>query len=104
MTNGGPVTQDPNVNYPAVNTPFWVTVNAIWPDLVNQQARISPPRNGMDRRTGKLFQGWERGEQALEVIFPTPYHQRVLRRWVGSFVPHILGESIVERIITRFYW
>jgi hypothetical protein len=68
MSNGAgpspPPTQDPaslpqapNVNYPAVNTPFFQTVNAIWPQLVNQQAVVSPPRNGMDRFTGALLQG-----------------------------------------------
>jgi phage baseplate assembly protein W len=77
---------------------------AIWPDLQNQRVLISPPRNGIDRFTGKILQGWEHVEQSMEIIFSTPYHERVLRRWVGSFVPHILGESAVERIITRFFW
>lgn len=79
-------------------------VNAIWPDLGAGQVLISPPRNGMDRFTGKLLQGWQHVEQSLELIFLTPFHQRVLRRWVGSFVPHVLGEIAVERVITRFYW
>ena len=34
----------------------------------------------------------------------TRYHERVLRRWAGSFVPHILGESAIPRVITRFFW
>lgn len=78
--------------------------NAVWPDLANQNATIAPPRNGMDRSTGQLLQGWDHVEQSMEVIFATPFHQRVLRRWVGSFVPAILGDNIVQRVIMRFFW
>lgn len=85
-------------------TPYFSVVNAIWPQLQNQQTFISPARNGMNRRTGALLQGWNHVEQSLELIFATPFHERVLRRWVGSFVPHILGESAVSRVITRFFW
>jgi len=84
--------------------PYFVTINAIWPDLQNYRTSIAPARNGMDRRTGKLIQGWDHVEQSIEVIFATPFHERVLRRWVGSFVPHILGEITVGRVITRFFW
>jgi hypothetical protein len=77
---------------------------AAWPDLANQKAFIAPARNGMDRKTGKLKQGWAHVEQSLEVIFMTHFHERVLRGWVGSFVPRLLGESIVPGIITRFFW
>jgi phage baseplate assembly protein W len=79
-------------------------VNAYWPGLGAEHAFISPPRNGMDRSTGKLLQGWEHVEQSMEVIYATPFHQRVLRRWVGSFVPSILGDNIVQRVIMRFFW
>jgi phage baseplate assembly protein W len=89
---------------PADSSNFFVEANAIWPDLQSGRAVIAPPRNGMDRFTGKLLSGWPHVEQSMEVIFATPFHQRVLRRWVGSFVPHILGESAVARIVTRFFW
>jgi phage baseplate assembly protein W len=58
----------------------------------------------MDRETGKVLHGWDHTVQSMRVIFLTRYHERVLRRYVGSFVPHLLGESAVERAITRFYW
>src|SRR5262252_10499015 len=88
----------------AKNTPFFNELMAIWPDLYNQRVLIGPAGNGMDRRTGKMITGWRHVEQSIEVIFATPFHQRVLRRWVGSFVPHMLGESVVARVITRFFW
>lgn len=83
---------------------FFNPINAQWPDLANQKAFIAPARNGMDRFTGKMLSGWPHVEQSLELIFATPFHERVLRRWVGSFVPHILGESLVARVVTRFFW
>jgi phage baseplate assembly protein W len=58
----------------------------------------------MDRRTGKVIVGWKHVEQSILTIFMTRFHERVLRRWVGSFVPHLLGESDTDRTITRFYW
>lgn len=83
---------------------YYRVVNAIWPDLLNQKSLIAPARNGVNRMTGQLMQGWDHVEQSMQVIFDTPFHDRILRRWVGSFVPHILGEIMVPRIITRFHW
>jgi uncharacterized protein len=83
---------------------FYREVNAIWPDLLNRRAVISPARNGVNRTNGKILQGWEHVEQSMQVIFATPFHERILRRWVGSFVPYILGETYVQRIVTRFFW
>jgi uncharacterized protein len=77
---------------------------AVWPDLYGGNVSISPPRNGMDRYTGKLLQGWDHVEQSLYYIFATPFHSRVLRRWIGSFVPPILGRNISAQTIGTFYW
>lgn len=88
----------------AKDTPYFAEIAAIWPDLYNQKALISPVGNGVDRFTGRMLTGFRHVEQSLCVIFATPFHQRVLRRWVGSFVPMLLGETYVARIITRFYW
>lgn len=89
---------------PPQATPYYREVNAIWPDLLNQRAVISPARNGVNRDTGKILQGWEHVEQSMKVIFATPFHERILRRWVGSYVPYILGETYVQRVVTRFFW
>jgi phage baseplate assembly protein W len=76
----------------------------IWPDLRQGRIVLRPSRIGVDRTTGKMLTGWDHVVQSMLVIFMTRYHSRVLRRWVGSFVPHILGENAVERTIARFYW
>lgn len=89
---------------PTEATRFYRVVNAIWPDLLNQKSFIAPVRNGVNRETGGLMQGWDHVEQSMKVIFATPFHERILRRWVGSYVPHILGETFVPRIVTRFHW
>jgi uncharacterized protein len=101
-------TTDPSVtsgvDFPVVDNNFYRSVNAIWPDLLGGKAVVAPARNGMNRFTGKILQGWPHVEQSIELIFATPYHERVLRRWVGSFVPMLLGENFVSRIVMRFYW
>lgn len=76
----------------------------IWEDLQGGRVVLAPVGVGMDRRTGKPIAGWKHVVQSIQTIFATRYHERVLRRWVGSFVPHLLGENAVLRVITRFYW
>jgi hypothetical protein len=76
----------------------------IWPDLARGRIALAPVRVGMDRTTGKMLVGWPHVVQSIQVILATRYHERVLRRWCGSFVPHILGESATPKVITRFFW
>jgi phage baseplate assembly protein W len=83
---------------------YYDPTEVMWPDLRNRQGVIKPVRVGMDRKTGKLLMGQPHADQSVKVIFATRFHERVLRRWVGSFVPHILGDLIQERVISRFYW
>jgi len=75
----------------------------IWP-VADQHKMQAPVRVGMDRRTGKIIVGWTHVMQSLEMLFMTRYHERILREWVGSFVPHLLGQNITEPTVTRFWW
>ena len=74
---------------------------AIWGD--EPLAPVAPVGVGVDRVTGQVLIGWPHVRQSINAIFHTRFHTRILRGWVGSMVPHILGESGVPRIIQRFY-
>lgn len=76
----------------------------MWPDLRNGRITLNPVRIGMDRYTGKVLTGWDHVIQSMLLIFSTRYHERVLRRWCGSYVPHLIGENATGPTICRFYW
>jgi phage baseplate assembly protein W len=76
----------------------------MWPDLKFGNIALNPVRIGMDRFTGKMLTGWDHVIQSMLLIFSTRYHERVLRRYCGSFVPHLIGENATEPTIARFYW
>lgn len=79
---------------------YW---GAIWPGY-NRPAPIAPVRVGVDRRTGKLLFGFDHVFQSMQTIYATRYHERTLRRWVGSLVPHLLGQNETVQYVTRFYF
>lgn len=73
-----------------------------WADMTSRGV-AAPVRVGIDNRTGKVIMGWPHVEQSIARLFATRFHERVLRRWLGSFVPHLLGELGTLQNILRFY-
>jgi len=76
----------------------------MWPDLKYGRITLNPVRIGMDRYTGRMLTGWDHVIQSMLLIFSTRFHERVLRRWVGSYVPHLIGQNATENTIAHFYW
>lgn len=74
----------------------------IWPDGPSRP--LVPVRVGVNAKTGKIMVGWRHVEQSIGKIYSTPYHERILRQWVGSFVPYILGKNTTSTTVTRFFW
>lgn len=66
--------------------------------------RITPPGSvGVDRMTGRVLTGFDHVRQSLSVILTTSFGERVMRRYVGSFVPPLLGEPLIPRTLLRFW-
>lgn len=59
--------------------------------------------SGIDRFTGKPLIGWPHVVQCLGVIFTTNFGERVMREYVGSLVPKMLGQNISEKDILPFW-
>jgi phage baseplate assembly protein W len=87
----------------------------IWPDLRAGRIKLAPVRvgvsdgRGVNPETGKPYAGqiiigWDHVVQCIAKIFVTRFHERVLRYWVGCFLPHILGKNANRFTIPRFYW
>lgn len=62
-----------------------------------------PVGSGVDRWTGRPVSGWAHVVLCLEAIFSTPFGARVMRRWIGSLIPNLLGENIEPRVLLRFF-
>ena len=63
----------------------------------------SPVGSGISRHTGRPVHGWEHVVLCLEAILTTPFGSRVMRRWIGSLVPAMLGENLVPETLLKFF-
>jgi phage baseplate assembly protein W len=59
------------------------------------------PGIGIDYRTGQLIDGWAHVVQSLEILFSTRYGERVMREYVGSLIPTLLGQNLTARTVNR---
>ncbi len=58
---------------------------------------------GIDRSTGRLLSGWDLVVQSIMIIITTGYGERMLRRWFGSSIPQLLGETLTTPTVVRFF-
>ena len=63
----------------------------------------NPVGSGVDRWTGRPVSGWAHTVNCIEAIFTTNFGSRVMRRWVGSLIPQLLGENIDPSTLLRFF-
>lgn len=63
----------------------------------------NPVGSGVNRWTGRPVSGWEHTVLCLEAIFTTAFGTRVMRRWIGSLIPNMLGENLVPETVLRFF-
>lgn len=63
----------------------------------------NPVGSGVDRWTGRPVSGWAHVVLSIEAILSTPFGSRVMRRWVGSLIPQMLGENLVPETLLRFF-
>ncbi len=59
--------------------------------------------SGIDRQTGRALIGWPHVAQSLEVIFTTPFGERIMREWFGSDVTALLGRNMNQREVLSFW-
>jgi len=67
-------------------------------------SNLNRARSGLNRYTGEALFGWDHVIQSLNNIFMQPYGQRVMREWVGSMVPVLLGRSNITPNDVLPFW
>jgi uncharacterized protein len=58
---------------------------------------------GIDRYTGTWVSGFTHVQNSIACIFSTHFGTRVLRRWVGSAVPVVLGRNLTPRLVLKLF-
>lgn len=64
---------------------------------------ITSPSVGLNAATGARIEGWDHVVQSLRDIFTTPFGERVMREWYGSFVPALLGGALNQNEVVRYF-
>lgn len=60
-------------------------------------------RQGINRRTGKLIEGWDHTAQSIEVILTTRLNTRVMRLEFGSNLLDLIDKPQLREIIALAY-
>jgi phage baseplate assembly protein W len=58
----------------------------------------------IDRRTGAVIDDWRSVLQSLEILVSTRLGERVMREYVGSLNPGLLGRNFTTAPVLRFFY
>jgi hypothetical protein len=60
--------------------------------------------SGTNRDTGRALSGWLHVQQSIFVILTTRYFERVMLRYFGCLLPHLLAQTVSQSAILRLVY